>query len=1420
MEPVTSAPSVPLPLGSLVETCRTSDQLMEIFRTLESNRANDFYNEIGSRFELVNAVSRLVGANSLLKEQAEKIRSLCKTALTTAKTQNSQRHLNLILEQLEVVKYLPLTEDNLAEAFSIGLATKNDLLRDVCFDFIKKQTGVEFLWIGSGSWPAKSIVISDQFDIKKFQKLFPKIEHLFKSEWTISNPNFHLMNKPDLVIGFHQIFGKKLKAILIGSNWPIDQIIPLCPNAEKMQLRRVRLTPELDASLKQFPKPIEVFPLFEDSDEYDQSLIKIWKEGVEGKQIYVPLSGIPLSDLLRVSETDKTKRKQEVAKKLRHWAETLHRIHIGKQGGLGNLDSSSLSEADRKDYQIFWLDHLDETKLFKLADVYGSMFHDTKSEDIEREVVEPLKRTPLNDHNLLSILRKAIFLNATQPELSGICFAYIKDYYGIDLEEFKYLISLSKNWNAEKFEEIYSILSVLDPEIPLINAAFNLEDFQRFCKIIKDSRFSLKLCENSQLTPEDLHKAITTTPNLKKIIFHNYPKTLEFLTKYDVDTTKTKLVIFGGDIIEGEQLKKSILHNLIVKGDGFKCGAPLKADDFQLLDQSIIDQFPFRCLDLFLLKCPNEKIPDNLFTRRNVFALTSDFFKSKNTKLLSAWPQISKVLTEKYASLSPEVNGEALHLLKAIHDYLRTPDYYERASPEQKQFLKELFLILPAEIIKNDARTLDCIQKMQILPRGLGVYYLPRTLTDSSHSIDRDTMRSLCFEDIRQTHDLDLGYFEQSDEFLIHSFNPAKIKDTLPVLLLPLFNRVKVNHMGGFEASLELYKSLGPKITSISLYDNGSLTDDQLNQIFSYCPAVKELHLNRLPEITGASLALFKSLKTLRIVACPKLTILPTFLDESIESLYVSDSSIPLSKENLHGFKNIYLTVVSITDVSLFENLRDSQSLVVLADAISESLQRQFLTLMLQKKGVTVSGIQFKEEIVLHVLEDLKKKPLSAPGIKNLYEMVSKNDKLLKLYIPLLAKLDPVFYKNTLSRQHFKEAVQRLFPSDRRENIFLYPVSSSQSWGAIRLSLLTMKPLYDPHAVLEELCSYESIPEIRIEYEDSSGIDASGLSRQFISQEFQGLCECPGEYFYLEMQDDGRYLPVLKGELDEKPFAFLTTIGKLLALATLASGAYPIGEVLPLRFFAAMTKLNEQELNSELSADRAEALYQELLDEPSKKLMQKYSSLIALDPNKSFTDEQKAFLDGLLIEHKGAQTEPIRKELMSIVRELRNAKLIPLQVIAQGFASALPIDLERRAILNWEMLQGIPAARLEKLIQGKISKEAFLEKVVISIAPIHGVVPTSEELAIQAERIADIKSWIEEWVRTHSIDEIKKVVIAITGASSISLPMKFKVCMADGMMAHTCFNLVDVPTEFTKARFMEQMNEWGAGRGITAFNRA
>lgn len=1017
---------------------------------------------------------------------------------------------------------------------------------------------------------------------------------------------------------------------------------------------------------------------------------------------------------------------------------------------------------------------------------------------------------------MFPFFRLALFLNSN--ELRNHCNDFLDKTYGFRVLQDKIEITSAEKWTVEAYEKVCEIFNA--GKFPL----------QRIFEGDLDQKIVQDICRAEKKFPSLAPKK---TPEIR-IDLIQCPRTQKLLTQEFDENLKTIYIqILNETESLSPDLKKALMIKKIVHPQ-FLIKTAFNLEDFGLLDQSLIDRYPLNCLDFFLTKCeiPEESdevvFPDRLINQENAFKIISSIFVSRNTKLLQAWPHLLKHLKGKYAVPSTERKEEALHLLKCLTN---TCEKLDQLGEDQRILLQNLLKILPWDDIKDDETVLTICAKLKAVPNGAGLPLLTKIKPDPKSFFDSigssfDWMK-VCFDDIYTNYHLSLNVLQGSPPILsITLLDSALSSDLVMVLkeLSPYLQTFNFQQTISFdENTLFFYETYGSKISELRISGKSdSHVDSQLNALLTKCTTLKTLVLSNFTEVNGNSFVPPDSLTYLYIINCQKVSDLPNFHPDRV-FLRIVNLQAPavcpcLTQQSVARFKTIYLENVAINDVSVFNDLLPSQKLDIMNCQLPLDQNKQLLKLLILKNNVSIFLQPFTDEDLQQALEEIKKRPIPMPGIANLYPCLGSNETLLKTYLPLLARKDPRSYGSLYPK--IRDVVEKLFPP-AAENIALYPVTSSQVLDTVRLFMLTPKPLLDPHPVLEVLSRHSIYKQIIVEFEDSQGVDASGLSRQLISQLFYGLCQQPGEYLYFELRSDGRYLPVLKGELTPDKAAVLRTIGRLLALAAKANGAYPIGEIFPTEFFAALTKVTEEQLAKTSATTKEIAdLFSIIADHSSKKLLERYSSILEKKPEEPLNDNEKMILDELAIDHAGVVTTELKKEVQSVADELRQSKLLPLFLIAEGIHSGLPINVGEISVENWDILQHVPAIELATLIQGKMTKEAFLEKILINVNYPHGVVPTPEELVLERERITEIKSWIEEWVRDHTLEELKNVVIAITGATSISLPMKFSVRTADGMMAHTCFNLVDIPNEFTKERFLEQMNEWGAGKGITLFNRA
>lgn len=1483
MEPFSSsATAIPShqSLSNAVASCDSADNLVSIFETATSSRANEFYDVLTKNTELQKKIKSLFDTQRLPNEKAKKIETICQLALGQTKKKETLSKLESIMNFCETSRYLPLTDENLAAAVEDGLKHKNGVLLGECSRYISKECGLVFAfdYNNDGKNYKNVIEINGKIKPDRLSTIYAKVGNHLAADWQLLDFEKYpelafLKSKPLEVLA---ILGPKFQSLSLADTSHIDEIIVACPNLKTLYFNDLKLTEGVIEKLSSL-KNISITLNWKYKNETPKELISsLLKLGSDGKSLFLNITDI--SDHLWFEDIDpqKPNYKQDLEKRVRFFLITF--AYSRKEYTLGGEElkfvMNGLNEQVTKDIHEIWLSNLNDPLFINNSVIYSWMKRRaTTSPAIEAErdaILARLNSEPLN----VNTIRMAMFCGFLyeNSKLIENCLTFINTNCGFSFGPFG--VFINENWNANNFTEISPFVEeMLNGQTP-IETNQKGKNLREIYEILGTKIETITLTTVYPLSVEDFKTVLSLTPNLKTIVLAQDSITEEHLEAIENMTQDVKVTIDSSD----KPHLRQVLLKAVIKGFKFDSPPEFTVADFEQLDDDFIKQHSETCLDLYLNIDSETPIPSRLLNESNIIRFLEKHLIKKASKHLA---QVKDILQKKFKKADENSSDleAASKLYSLIYFASESPIY-----PDTRNVIKELFKLLPPQAIENKASLLDVINVFGTIPNGMALGVLNKTIQRIKAKdfhvglVDQkyQNLIKLCSEEIKQNHGINI-YFNKDNidepylEVRIHSKDPnGDIINVIKEISQNISIALDIHRFEDIQEVINVCKAAGKSLILLDLFiQHKKFTDQQLSEIVTSCPNLSEFKLKEADEITTNGLENIKSLRNLTLNKCPKLVRLPTNVCSSIKKLRIAETpfdfaslnefnhleqldivdyplgfiAFPQLKQhsinclvvsnsrystlefkNLEIFKLIVLLQVNIPDLSPFLNHIDSGQFSVSACTFfSNAAQKQLLGLLLQ--GKKIAGVEQKYFEPQLIREEFRKPDLTPEKVLILLRLIGNDRENLRLFLPVVVQTFPDIYeKRYLGNASFKEIVNKLFPITDAANAIYYPVESAEDFNNhINIKALSAKALRDPYAVLRALARHNKIPGIKIQYLDQpNGVDASGLSRQMISQIFQGLSDATTPQFMFESQKDKRYLPIAKTVLNSNQQIYLETIGKLLALAAGSGQKLLVGDIFPECFFLAMTKLNEEELNTDISPRRLVELYEALISHPvEKENLAYYKGILRLSPDQELTDEQIEFLDGMSIDHGKTITDKVRNELIHDFVELMKSKVIPLQLIARGFAESLPVQFQQVAILNWSIFKDIPPDQLQTLIQGVISKEAFLEKVEVSLQQPMGIGLTDEEREIQSKHMEDVRSWIVEWVQKHSVDELKNVVRGITGGASIALPLKFKlVDGVSGMMAHTCFNLVDIPLSFDKDRFMEQMDEWGAGKGIGMFNRA
>lgn len=317
---------------------------------------------------------------------------------------------------------------------------------------------------------------------------------------------------------------------------------------------------------------------------------------------------------------------------------------------------------------------------------------------------------------------------------------------------------------------------------------------------------------------------------------------------------------------------------------------------------------------------------------------------------------------------------------------------------------------------------------------------------------------------------------------------------------------------------------------------------------------------------------------------------------------------------------------------------------------------------------------------------------------------------------------------------------------------------------------------------------YNSILEnngrlLSVKYIGSSGVDAGGLTRDFITRLFKFVCSV--DNLPMKSEDQG-ILPKIDGEVSsiskKDQIQHLKAMGAIFG-AALFNRAFTTGAYFHPVIFEMIKALSLKEIESipEDLADSRNLTLQTLQKLLKPLLMAVYPSQF---PDASALDE--AFAQDVTLDSLGSTVG----EFLEGYPEVTNIALA-VAVIAKAMKKQLGEEFESKIPATYQ--------ELSKLIQGtEVSREAVLE-------------------ALEGLDTEQLKRWVNQ----ATPEQLKQLVFSITGSTTLRFESKLKVNMINSdetaFYFHTCFSSVDIKKGLSEEEFKLQLDASIQGDG---FNRA
>jgi hypothetical protein len=326
--------------------------------------------------------------------------------------------------------------------------------------------------------------------------------------------------------------------------------------------------------------------------------------------------------------------------------------------------------------------------------------------------------------------------------------------------------------------------------------------------------------------------------------------------------------------------------------------------------------------------------------------------------------------------------------------------------------------------------------------------------------------------------------------------------------------------------------------------------------------------------------------------------------------------------------------------------------------------------------------------------------------------------------------------------------------------------------------------------LMEKFTNKEFVSNLQINFIGEAGLDSGGLSRQFISDLFSGLAE----KLSFKEYHNGLLRPELEPgkTLDPADEQTYKNIGRLLMFCLNASDSYPIGMIFDAGVYSAIQAFSDELLKQKFSLleskdfDKVLSIYEKLneYDESTKKsvatmkrylepwnertsdgLIETVYELIESDLPK----ELQGLSDiAMMRGHADSIQNTLKKYYMN---ELFAPALAPIHAIACGMK-----DAEFQSPNSWEKVKTMDTGNLEETVQGVVTIEKILEKLVFR------------------EVSDDKQEWVKNWIKNCDEKTLKRFLYMLTGSNSLGRKdLVFGNTSGGGVIFHTCFNVLDFP---------------------------
>ncbi len=278
-----------------------------------------------------------------------------------------------------------------------------------------------------------------------------------------------------------------------------------------------------------------------------------------------------------------------------------------------------------------------------------------------------------------------------------------------------------------------------------------------------------------------------------------------------------------------------------------------------------------------------------------------------------------------------------------------------------------------------------------------------------------------------------------------------------------------------------------------------------------------------------------------------------------------------------------------------------------------------------------------------------------------------------------------------------------------------------------------------------------------IQYMNSPGIDAGGLSRDLISRLFKALFDCSCPALPVRRQGNKCIFQLSESSSYSEQMASYRAIGAIFAFALRDHQSLCVGMHFHEVLFSMIHSITQEEMNElRLLGEDApfpSAIYNKLL---KIYLQSQYPTVFGF-PSESWEEIHQAineFVD------KGQIPEALEKEYEgTAIYDKKNEFLMDFRVHHTLLAALVTIGSMSRYLPdeNWHELKGESPIQLQKHIEGFLSKQQVLES--LQWDAVH----------------EDTQRWLIEWIDQITHEQLEQFVFAMTGSFSLAPGQKLHI---------------------------------------------